>query len=416
MKNLTKITIFSLSLIFSTFNYNKSLFSQTSLSKVEEIHQQVLTVDSQIDWPARQLRNPSFNPAILNTYGEENSGQWDLVRMKQGGLDVIFMSIYTSQKERTNEGHIKAKKTALQLIEITQEMIKNNSDKVELALNPTDAYRLEKEGKGAIFLGMENGYPLGKDIDNVEFFFNQGIRYITLTHFLNNEIGDSSTDQKQEWNGLSPFGEEVVKKMNQLGIMIDISHVHDDTFWDVIKLTKAPIIASHSSAKALRNHPRNMDEEMLKAIAKNGGVVQVCLLDNYIKEIKQNPEREKALAKLATQIQALRNGELNSLETEELMAQLRQIEQQFPKQKPTIADAVDHIDYMVKIMGIDHVGIGSDFDGGGGLKGLEDVSKMPKITEELLRRGYSLDDIEKIWGGNLMRVFTEVQNVAANIH
>ena len=197
--------------------------------------------------------------------------------------------------------------------------------------------------------------------------------------------------------------------MNELGIMIDISHVHDDTFWDVIKLTKAPIIASHSSVRSIQDHPRNLSDDMLKAMAKNGGVIQICLLDDYIKELEQDQERIKAMEELEDQRQAFIRGELNPDEVQELFANLMKINQQYPKNKPTIADAVDHIDYVVQTIGINHVGIGSDFDGGGGLKGLEDVSQIAKITQELLNRNYSPAQIEKIWGGNLMRVFAEVQ-------
>ena len=409
MKQVNKLGIFFLTTITILGINHRDILSEEIEINSHLIHKQILTVDSHIDWPIKQIITPNFDPTIRHQYGEENSGQWDLVRMEEGKLDVAFMSIYTKQKERTEAGHLEAKQKALKMITLTKQMIKNNSGQVELALNPEDAYRLEKKGKKAIFLGMENGYPLGTNIDNLDFFFQQGIRYITLTHSLNNEIGDSSTDTKQEWQGLSPFGEEVVKKMNELGIMIDISHVHDDTFWDVINLTKAPIIASHSSVRSIQDHPRNLSDDMLKAIAKNGGVIQICLLDDYIKELEQNQERIKAMEELEDQRQAFIRGELNPDEVQELFANFMKVNQQYPKNKPTIADAVDHIDYVVQTIGINHVGIGSDFDGGGGLKGLEDVSQIAKITQELLNRNYSLAQIEKIWGGNLMRVFAEVQ-------
>ena len=409
MKQVNKLGIFFLTTITILGINHRDILSEEIEINSHLIHQQILTVDSHIDWPIKQIITPNFDPTIRHQYGEKNSGQWDLVRMEEGKLDVAFMSIYTKQKERTEAGHLEAKEKALKMINLTKQMIKNNSGQVELALNPEDAYRLEKKGKKAIFLGMENGYPLGTNIDNLDFFFQQGIRYITLTHSLNNEIGDSSTDTKQEWQGLSPFGKEVVKKMNELGIMIDISHVHDDTFWDVIKLTKAPIIASHSSVRSIQDHPRNLSDDMLKAIAKNGGVIQICLLDDYIKELEQNQERIKAMEELEDQRQAFIRGKLNPDEVQELFANLTKVNQQYPKNKPTIADAVDHIDYVVQTIGINHVGIGSDFDGGGGLKGLEDVSQIAKITQELLNRNYSLAQIEKIWGGNLMRVFAEVQ-------
>ena len=413
MKSLAKIGIVSISMIL--VGLNGCTPPTSAEERIAEIHDKVLTVDSHIDWPIQQFLNPDFNPSVRHPPGKWESGQWDLIRMQEGGLDAVFMSIFTPQRERTDEGHTKAKEIALQQIESTKKMVADNRDTAAIALTPEDAYRLEKAGKRAIFMGMENGYPLAKDLSNVKLFFDLGIRYITLTHATNNELGDSSTDKQQEWGGLSPFGEEVVKEMNRLGIMVDISHVHDETFWDVIKLTKAPVIASHSSARALRDVPRNMSDEMLKAIKENGGVVQVCFLDDFIKEMEQSPEREAALEELKEERAAWVRGELSQVEIERFREKYGQINQKYPKNKPTLAEAIDHLDYMVEVMGIDHVGIGSDFDGGGGLVGFDDVSQMPNITQELIDRGYTEAEIRKLWGGNLMRVFGEVIQVATEL-
>ena len=390
--------------------------TQKSLSeRTAQIHDRVLTVDTHIDWPMRQFLNPDFNPSLRHAPGQYDSGQWDLVRMQEGGLDVVFMSIFTPQRKRTDEGHAKAKEIALEQIELTKKMVADNPDVAEIALTPEAAYRLEKAGKRAIFMGLENGYPIAKDPRNLKLFFDLGVRYITRTHSKNNELGDSSTDEQPEWDGLSPLGEEVVKEMNRLGMMVDVSHVHDKTFWDIIELTEAPVIASHSSARSLRDVPRNLSDEMLEAIAENGGVVQVCLLDDFIKEMAQTPEREAALDQLKEKRSAWIRGELNQDEIQKLQQKYWEINQKYPKNRPTLAEAIDHLDRMVKVMGIDHVGIGSDFDGGGGLIGIDDVSQMPNITKELLARGYTEDDIRKIWGGNLMRVFNEVIQVAAEL-
>lgn len=379
------------------------------------IHQSVLTIDSHIDWPIRQVLNPGFDPGIGHKTELLDSGQWDLVRMETGSLDGAFMSIFTPQRNLTMEGYAQAKDLANQMIKRTYQFLSDHSNRAEIALTPKDAYRLKTEGKRAIFLGMENGYPLGTNIKAVQSFYDQGIRYITLTHSKNNQLGDSSTDKQQQWRGLSPFGKAVVHEMNRLGIMVDISHVHDDTFWDVIHLTKAPIIATHSSARKLRDIPRNMDDNMLRAIKAKGGVVQLCLLGDYIKAIAQSPKREAALAGLADKWAAWLQGKLNQDEVTDLLKKLQAINDQYPEIKPTLSDAIDHLDHMVSIMGIDHVGIGSDFDGGGGLIGIEDVSQMPNITQELLARGYTPDDIRKIWGGNLMRVFDQVIKVAGQM-
>lgn len=380
-----------------------------------EIHDKVLTVDTHIDWPSHQIRSPEFVPRERHAPGKTGSGQWDLPRMKEGGLDATFMSIYTSQGARTDSGHAKAKAHALKLIDLTRKMAADNPDLAEIALTPEDAYRIEKAGKRAIFMGMENGYPIGKDLANVKMFYDLGVRYITITHTRNNELGDSSTDDKKEWNGLSPLGEQVVQEMNRLGILVDISHVSDDLFWDVIALTKAPVIASHSSSRALCDHARNMNDDMLKAVKKNGGVVQVCLLGNYIKKMPPNPERDEAMKPLQDKVRAARRGELSDEESKTVMEAFQAVNAQYPAKRPTVQDAVDHIDHMATIMGIDHIGIGSDFDGGGGLLGIDDVSEMPNLTKELMKRGYSEKDIRKIWGGNLMRVFNETSNVAKQL-
>jgi len=383
--------------------------------KAAEIHAKVFTIDTHIDWPSHQFRDSTFAPRERHDPGKFGSGQWDLPRMNEGGLDAAFMSIYTSQGPRTDEGHTNARARALKLIELTKKMAADNPELAEIALTSEDGYRLEKAGKRAIFMGMENGYPLGKDIGNVKMFYDLGVRYITITHTRNNELGDSSTDEKKEWNGLSPLGELMVQEMNRLGIMIDISHVSDDLFGDVIAMTKAPVIASHSSARALCNSPRNLSDEMLQAVKKNGGVAQVCLLSDYIKKMPPNPEREAALEPLRSRLRAARRGELNDEEAAKVWDEYQALNEKFPENRATVKEAVDHIDHLVKVMGVDHIGVGSDFDGGGGLIGIDDVSEMPNLTKELLRRGYSEKDIRKIWGGNLMRVFNEVANVSKRL-
>ena len=413
MNDLSKICVLSISIIL--VNLNGCAQKRSLSERTARIHDEVLTVDTHIDWPIQQFLNPDFDPSVKHSVDRPGGGQWDLIRMKEGGLDAVFMSVFTPQKERTKQGHATAKEIALKQIELTRKMVADNSNKVAIALNPEDAYSLEKAGKRAIFIGMENGYPIARNLDNVKLFFDAGVRYITITHSKNNELGDSSTDNRPEWDGLSPFGSKVVEEMNRLGIMVDISHVHDKTFWDVIKLTKAPVIASHSSARALRNVPRNLSDEMLLAIKENGGVVQVCLLDDYIKKVEQTPEREAALKQLKKETSGWMKGELNPDKVKKLQEKYQEINAKYPENRPTLAEAIDHVDRMVEVMGIEHVGIGSDFDGGGGLVGINDVSQMPNITKELLARGYTEDEIRQLWGGNLMRVFSEVIQVATQL-
>ena len=379
------------------------------------IHERTLTLDTHIDWPSRQLRNPGFVPGERHQPYKRQSGQWDLVRMKEGGLDAVFMSIFTAQGPRNEEGHQKAKEHALKLIDLTAKLAADYAGQTGLALTAEQVEQLVQDGKRAILMGMENGYPLGEEIKNVELFYNLGVRYITITHSRNNELGDSSTDPTQEWDGLSPLGEQVVREMNRLGLMVDISHVHDDTFWDVMKIVQAPVIASHSSSWTMCRHARNMKDDMLKEVARNGGVVQVCLLDEFIKKMPANPEREAALKPLQEMRNRWRKGELSEEEEVEMWNKFGEIDEKFPARRPHLKDGVDHIDHMVKVMGIDHVGIGSDFDGGGGLVEIADVSEMPNITKELLRRGYSEAEIQKIWGGNLLRVMRANEETARKL-
>lgn len=381
------------------------------LAHSKEIHEKVLTVDTHADTPSRLIRE-GWNIGEWHNPEERASGCIDLPRMKEGGLDAEFFAVFVGQGERNPEAYVRAKERADRMLDAIHQMGKDHSDLVEIATSPDDAYQLEKLGKRAAFIGMENGYPVGKDLALVEYFYDRGVRYITLCHGGDNDICDSSTERRNpEDNGLTEFGEQVVAECNRLGIMVDISHVSDESFFDVIQVTKAPIVASHSSVRAICDHPRNLTDEMLKALAENGGVIQICFVSSFVKTPEPNPERDAAMALLEEKYGSRRD--ITDQETrkkwrEEYMA----IREKFPEKRATVKDIVDHIDYVVDLIGVDHVGIGTDFDGGGGVDGCDDVSDMRNITEELIRRGYSDEDIRKIWGGNLMRVFREVENIA----
>jgi membrane dipeptidase len=279
---------------------------------------------------------------------------------------------------------------------------------IGLGLTPRDAHRLKREGKLTAFIGMENGYPVGQDLSLVEFFYKKGVRYITLCHSADNDICDSSTDrQDPQDRGLSAFGRRVVAECNRLGMIVDISHASDKSFADVLQVTKAPVIASHSSCRAVCDSPRNLTDDMLRALKKNGGVIQICFLGSYVKKPAPNPERDKALKDLEA-----RYGSFRSITDEAVRAKARAerdaIDQKFPLERATVKDLVDHIDHVRKTIGVDYVGIGTDFDGGGGVQGCDDVSGMIHVTEELIRRGYTDTEIRKIWGGNFMRVFDKI--------
>jgi membrane dipeptidase len=308
----------------------------------------------------------------------------------------------------TPEGYEKAKASALRAVEAVHKMTRDHAATIGLAVDPAGARRLKKEGRLTAFIGMENGYPLGRDLANVKLFHDQGVRYITLCHSSDNDICDSSTDRRApEDRGLSEFGRQVVAECNRLGMIVDISHASDKSFFDVLAATKAPIIASHSSCRAVCDNPRNLTDDQLRALAKNGGVIQICFLGAYVKAMPAVPEREKALKELEAKYGNIRQIGDEAVRRE-AMAAREAVNAKFPQARPDVRDLVDHIDHVRDVVGIDHVGIGTDFDGGGGVVGCDDVSEMIHVTEELLRRGYTDREIEKIWGGNFFRAFERV--------
>jgi len=376
--------------------------------KAVRIHEAAYTVDTHTDTPML-LNREGFD------FGErhdprESRSKIDLPRMKEGGMDGIWFGVFTGQGERTPEGNQKAKEDALEIIQAIYSTVDKYSDDLEIATKADDLARIADKGKHAIYLGMENGYPIGDDPGLLDTYYGKGVRYVTLCHSSNNDLCDSSTDSL-EHGGLSPLGEEVVRKMNDLGMLVDISHASDNTFDDVIGLSRAPIIASHSCARALCDNPRNLSDEMLLKLKENGGVIQLCILSAYVKTPAPNPQRDSARA-------AVREKHGNYYEMQDdsareaFLADWYAVNREYPEELATVSDAVDHIDHIVDFIGIDHVGIGTDFDGGGGLADCFDVSQMGNITLELVRRGYTASEIKKIWGGNLTRVFKEVEAAA----
>ncbi|ARK08903.1 dipeptidase [Fibrella sp. ES10-3-2-2] len=371
--------------------------------KTARLHERILTLDTHADAPT-MLQKEGFDVGVTHNTKRDNS-QIDFPRMKQGGMDAMFFAVYLAQGQRTPAGHAEAKRNALNQFRLIHDALKKYPDMAELATTPADAYRIEKAGKRAIFIGIENGYPIGEDLSLVKTYYDLGCRYVTLSHFANNAICDSSTDPDGPLhNGLSAFGKQVVAEMNRLGIMIDISHTSDKTFYDVLALTKYPVIASHSNSRALCDFPRNMTDDMIRAIAKNGGVIQVNFVSDYLR--KPSEPYRQAL----TKVRMANIGRVSSPEqAARQQARSDSVKQVYRSERASLSDIVDHIDHIVQIAGIDHVGIGSDFDGGGGVNGLEDVSEIGNLTEALVKRGYSKKAITKIWGGNLLRVMSQQQ-------
>ncbi len=397
------ISILSALLALSSLTAHSPGDDDKLAKKARKIHQRVLTLDTHADAPI-MLQKAGFDVGVSHDTKRDQS-QIDFPRMKEGSMDAMFFAVYTSQGPRTDEGHAEAKRNALNQFDLIHQALKKYPNLAELATTPADAYRIKKAGKRAVFIGMENGYPIGSDLSMVKTYYDLGCRYITLTHFANNLIGDSSTDPDGPiYGGLSEFGKKVVPEMNRLGILIDVSHVADSTFYDAIALSKAPVIASHSNCRALCDFPRNMTDDMIRAIAAKGGVVQVNFVSDYLKK----PSDAHRAAK--TKIRMSRVGKVSSADMEGRIAALSDsVSKVYASERASLSDIADHIDHIVKLVGIDHAGIGSDFDGGGGVNGLEDVSQIENLTLELVRRKYSEADIAKIWGGNLLRVLGQAK-------
>ena len=327
-----------------------------TFQKAKDIHARILSVDTHTDTPLWFTRG-AFS------VGWRKSNQVSIQKMEEGKLDAQFLAAFLAQKERDEASSQKAVEHCTTLIESIYKDVEKYKDYCGIALTEEDARRLKAEGKKAFFIGIENGYGIGKDIKNVKKYKDMGVQYMTLCHSYDNDICSSSTHTEDATKGLTAFGRKVVKEMNKLGMMIDISHASESTFWDVIKYSKDPIFASHSSVKTLCNSDRNLTDDQLRALAKNGGVIQICIYGGYL-----NNDAKAA----------------------------------------SVDDVVRHIDHAVKVAGIDHVGIGSDFDGGGGVLGCKGDNDMINITVKLIEKGYSEEDIRKIWGGNFFRVMNEV--------
>jgi membrane dipeptidase len=382
------------------------------IARAREIHESVITIDTHDDIP------PNFATAEVDP-GVRGDRQVDIPKMQEGGLDVAFFVVYVGQTERTPENYAAAKADALVKFEAIHRMTQMYPDKIELAYSPDDVERIHAEGKLVACIGIENGYVIGKDLDLLEKYYELGGRYITLAHGGHNDIADSSTpreelgDGESEHGGISEFGEAVIAEMNRLGILVDVSHISKQASIDAARLSRAPVIASHSATAALADHPRNMSDEQLLALKENGGVIQVVGLDQFVKVV---PEKEAALDSLRQEMGITSWEAYRALTEDELAAYEAGVAELNEKWPPaTVADFVDHINYAVKLIGIDHVGISSDFDGGGGVVGWNDASETFNVTLELVRRGYSEEEIRKLWGGNLLRVWREAEGVAAEM-
>jgi membrane dipeptidase len=414
--------------------------TQTDLeARARAIHQRVITLDTHNDI------NPSNFTAERN-YTQDLETQVNLPKMLKGGLDASFFIVYVGQGPLTPEGYADAYKQAIAKFDAIHRLTEQIApDTIELALTAADVRRIAAKGKKVALIGVENAYPLGTDLSRIKEFYERGARYVSLAHNGHSQFSDSNTGEREGWmhNGLSELGRQAVAELNSVGIMVDVSHPSKQSMMQTVALSKAPIIASHSAVRALANHSRNMDDEQLLALKKNGGVIQVVAFASYVKVPKpDSPERAAAIQALRKEFglpepgagrgpagggqgagrgsgQGGRGGGrggLNALNAEQRAAydaRMADIDKRFPGDpRATVADFVNHIDYAVKLIGIDHVGISSDFDGGGGVDGWNSAAETFNVTLELVRRGYTEQQIAKLWSGNLLRVMSEVETAA----
>jgi membrane dipeptidase len=379
------------------------------MSYAREIHTKYLTLDTHLDVPI-VLRRPGFDISQEHSW-PDHASQVDFPRMVKGGLDGGFFVVFVRQGPLTPEMRADAIDNGKMIAELIRETVATHSEESGFATTHAEALALKAQGKRVVFMGIENGYAIGRNLDLMKTYYDLGVRYFGVTHTKNNDLADSSTDASgNKHMGLSELGRAAVDECNRLGIMVDVSHASDKTTWDILERSKAPVIASHSGCYAEYPHPRNLNDPLLKEIAARDGVVQMNMFSGYMMEVEPNEER---IAALGEWVAKYRSGKtLTPAEAEESLVARIAIEKSFPKALSDVKTVVDHIDHMVDVMGIDHVGLSGDFDGGGGVNHAMDVGEMMNITVEMLRRGYLENELEKFWGGNVMRVLSAVQAVA----
>lgn len=403
---------------------------QQLIERARGIHERVITLDTHAD-----INTSNFTPD--NNYTSDLDTQVNLPKMEQGGLDVAWFIVYTGQSTLDDAGYAAAYANAIDKFDAIHRLAEEIApDQIEIAYTSDDVRRIDAAGKKVAMIGIENAYPVGLDMDNIRDFQERGGRYMSLAHNGHSQFSDSNTGERDDvWlhNGLSDMGREAVAEMNKWGIMIDVSHPSKEAIMQMLDLTRAPLIASHSSARAMSEHSRNLDDEQLMRIKENGGVVQTVAFSSYLnadKNARFSEARRNLIAEIAASlgVEVLSFPQINALSAPQQaayrtsMAEINalaapRIEAEVNAVAPPVdvGDFVDHVDYMVDLIGLEHVGISSDFDGGGGISGWNDASETFNVTLELVRRGYTEDQIALLWSGNLLRVLDDVQRIAAEI-
>jgi len=375
------------------------------------IRAEIITFDSHIDIPFDFMENSKHDP------GDNSDMQVDIPKMQKGGMDAGFFVVYVPQGPLNEAGFKNAKELAEKKFKAIVNMTRSYSSKITLALSPKDIYRAKENNLLSAAIGIENGYTIGEDISLLDYYYSLGARYMTLAHIGHNQISDSSIPSKRlnnsekMHNGISSFGRKVIKRMNNIGMMVDISHISEEAAFEAIQLSRSPVIASHSCAKSIADHPRNLSDDLILALASKGGVIQVVAFPNYV---KVDNSRFFAIMELGKEVAKI-YGDRNFIPSmhaikDEYTEGMKEINKRYPL--PSVDDLIDHIDYIVELVGIDYVGISSDFGGGGILEGWIDASQTNFVTERLRKRGYSENDIKKIWGENILRVWREVEDIS----
>lgn len=413
-------------LFLTVFAVKGQSADEATIEKARQIHDKVITIDTHVDINVN-------NFTAQKNYTQNLDTQVNLPKMKTGGVDVAWLIVYTGQEELNKAGYEEAHKIAMSKFDAIHRLVNEIAPaQIGLATTSKEVRDLVAQGKKVAMIGVENGYPVGTDIKNVQKFYDLGARYMSLSHNGHSQLSDSNTGEEDgKWlhNGLSELGKEVVKEMNRVGMMIDVSHPSKEAIRDMFELSQAPLIASHSSARALCDHSRNLDDEQLEWIKKSNGVVQTVAFSSYV-DTEKHRAYDAAVKKIYGEVgqrmgfEVLSRDEIRAMEPAKRDAyyedyrRVRKLSQpkiQKLKDKVSpvdVSDFVDHIDYMVEKIGIDHVGISSDFDGGGGIEGWSDASETFNITLELVKRGYTEEQIAQLWGENLLRVLDETQAVA----
>ena len=384
------------------FLFAQSVSDVQVSARAKRLHDRAIVVDTHDDTPQRLLFDKTFDIGTRN-----KDGHVDIPRMREGGLDALFFSIWVPSQITGPP----AVKRALDLIDSVREAVRTHPHDLMLANTAADIRRAAAEHKIAALMGMEGGHIIDDDLAVLRVYAALGVRYLTLTHFLNNNWADSSTD-KPAHNGLTAFGKDVVRELNRLGVIVDVSHIADKTFYDVLETTTAPVMASHSSSRAISNHVRNMTDDMMRALAKNGGVVMINYAAAFLSEEFRVASEKKSgniVAAMSAMSKKCGGNEACTIMENERIEHEAMMKGALPK--AMWDKIVEHIDHAVKVAGVDHVGLGSDFDGATMPIGMEDVSKLSKITDALLKKTYSEPDIEKILGGNILRVMEQVENL-----